>query len=361
MCAVAFVGIALSLVSTVNSIEKDEIFKELWQITAGIGVGSATNRHTVQPYSYVNSPRENVLPLGMATNKPKEESKSENTEQEKDDPEEPPFVPEIQGHPVVSLDMSEQQTKDRLLCKNESKYSVDVNQYAKSEYPLKLSVPASAPNTETPVILIIHSHGTECYLEEGQKYYDSSTPTRSHDKEKNVVAVGKTLADTLNGLGIPTLHVDIMFDEKSYSDSYSLSEKAVMEYIEKYPSIQYVFDVHRDSVVRENSENIKPLTLIDNLPTAQAMFVVGTDSKGANHPQWTTNLTVASIFQYRLTEKYGNLMRPINIRAASFNAEHAAGSLLIEIGTCGNTLSEAKNCAVLLGQTIAEIILNDGL
>ena len=54
-------------------------------------------------------------------------------------------------------------------------------------------------------------------------------------------------------------------------------------------------------------------------------------------------------------------MRPINIRAASFNAEHATGSILIEIGTCGNTVSEAKNCAVLLATTIANVILNDGI
>ena len=183
----------------------------------------------------------------------------------------------------------------------------------------------------------------------------------NNDINNNIVAVGKTLTDTLNAKGVPTLHCEIMFDEQSYSQSYNLSENAIKDYLTQYPSIQYVFDVHRDSIIKTNNEKVKALATIDGKPTAQAMFVVGTDSSGAEHPNWLDNLTVASVFQYSMIEKYGNVMRPINLRAASFNAEHTTGSILIEIGTCGNTLTEAKNCAILLGNTIADIILNDGL
>ena len=277
-----------------------------------------------------------------------------------DSPQDPP-TPPTSSFPIISIDLSENQTVNNITYKNESKYTPNLNQLTKKDYPIKYTKTVDANNTFQPVVLIIHTHGTECYMPENQTTYTYDTMTRINDKNNNVVAVGKVLADTLNSKGVPTLHCDIMFDEQSYSQSYDLSEKAVKEYLAQYPSIQYVFDVHRDSIIKGNKEKVKTLAMIDGTPTAQAMFVVGTDSSGAEHPNWLDNLTVASVFQYSMIEKYGNIMRPINLRAASFNAEHTPGSILIEIGTCGNTLSEAKNCAVLLGNTISDIILNDGI
>ena len=273
----------------------------------------------------------------------------------------PPTTPPTSFFPIISIDLSENQTVNNITYKNESKYTPNVNQLAKKDYPIKYAKTVDANDSFQPVVLIIHTHGTECYMPENQTTYTYDTVTRTNDKNNNVVAVGKVLADTLNSKGVPTLHCDVMFDEQSYSQSYNLSEKAIKEYLAQYPSIQYVFDVHRDSIIKTNNEKVKTLATVDGTPTAQAMFVVGTDSSGAEHPNWLDNLTVASVFQYSMIEKYGNIMRPINLRAASFNAEHTPGSILIEIGTCGNTLSEAKNCAALLGNNISDIILNDGL
>jgi len=257
--------------------------------------------------------------------------------------------------------MSEKQSANNLTYKNESKYTPDINELTKKEYPLKYSMATSLTPDTSPIVLIIHTHGTECYTPDNTSTYTNETPTRTTDVNNNVVAVGKVFAETLRQNGIPTIHCETMFDAESYSDSYNLSEKAVKDYIRKYPSIQYVFDIHRDSIIKTDKEKIKPATTINGESTAQAMFVVGTNSSGANHPNWLNNLTVASIFQYSLVEKYGTLMRPINLRSASFNAEHAPGSILIEIGSCGNTLSEAKNCAYFLADTISQIILSDGL
>ena len=366
LCATAIFGIVISVVYTASNTPMTAFLNPLWSSSLGLYTNSKNETFEIQtkkPYTYINIPKSADVPIGLIDNKPYEPdnndppSTTEETQQQKQETDQPVS----NGFPIVALDMSEKQTKDKLLCKNDSKYSPDVNELAKSEYPIKYSKQVFSNGADQPVVLIVHTHGTECYMPENTSTYTSDTPTRTQDKNNNVVAVGKVLADTLNDCGVPTIHCETMFDAQSYSDSYNLSEKAVIEYIKKYPSIQYVFDVHRDSIVRENNEKIKTLSLIDNTPTAQAMFVVGTDSGGADHPNWTNNLTVASIFQYRLVEKYGTLMRPINIRYASFNAEHAPGSILIEIGTCGNTLSEAKNCANLLGKTISEIILNDGL
>lgn len=311
------------------------------------------------PYSYINSPKEPYLPYaallydGSASLKPPETVPPQNDET--DEPELPEGV-----YPVIPLDMSEGQTENSLFYRNESKYSPDINALAGSEYPLKYAQNASSPQDSAPIVLIIHTHGTECYLPDGQETYTADTPTRSTDRSINVVAVGEALAAALTENGIPTVHCKTMFDEKSYSESYDLSERAVLDYIKQYPSIQYVFDVHRDSIATDNGK-AKPVSVIDGSPTAQAMLVVGTDTAGAPHPNWMDNLTVASVFQKALVSRYKTLMRPISLRASSFNAEHTTGSVLIEIGTCCNTISEAKNCAALLGKTISSVILSDGL
>ncbi|MBQ2278009.1 MAG: stage II sporulation protein P, partial [Clostridia bacterium] len=53
------------------------------------------------------------------------------------------------------------------------------------------------------------------------------------------------------------------------------------------------------------------------------------------------------------------LMRDINLRSASFNAQYTSGSLLVEIGSCASTLDEAKNAAELFADHLAREILGN--
>ncbi|MBQ4116058.1 MAG: stage II sporulation protein P [Clostridia bacterium] len=362
---ISFIGFSLITASAVLNPPTLSVINNITATGLGIlppSTYSAFNSTiTPEPYKYINLPKDIGTPAGIEyyNTLSKEDITIEGQDPTPEPPQQEPPLP-TNSFPIISLDMSDNQKPNDLKYKNESKYSPDINELLKREYPLDYTKSVSSNNEIQPLVLIIHTHGSECYSPEGVQAYTADTPTRVLDTASNVVAVGKVLADELNARGVHTIHCTTMFDAESYSDSYNLSEKAVKEYLAKYPSIQYVFDIHRDSITRANNEKIKPLTKVNGTPTAQAMFVVGTDSGGANHPNWLDNLTVASHFQNKLIEKYGNIMRPINLRKASFNAEHAPGSLLIEVGSCGNTLSEAKNCALLLGETIAEIILTDG-
>jgi stage II sporulation protein P len=362
---ISFIGFSLL---TASAVLNPPTLSVINNITAtGLGI-LPTNTYSAfnstispEPYKYINLPKDIRIPAGIEyyNTLPKEDITTEGQDPPPEPPQQEPTLP-ANSFPIISLDMRDNQKPNDLKYKNESKYSPDINELLKRDYPLNYAKTVSSNNETQPLVLIIHTHGSECYSPEGVQAYTADTPTRVLDTASNVVAVGEVLADELNSRGVHTIHCTTMFDAESYSDSYNLSEKAVKDYLAEYPSIQYVFDVHRDSITRANNEKIKPLTKVNGINTAQAMFVVGTDSGGANHPNWLNNLTVASHFQNKLIEKYGNIMRPINLRKASFNAEHAPGSLLIEVGSCGNTLSEAKNCARLLGETIAEIILTDG-
>ena len=373
LSALCLFGFICSIWHMFLSIDKSKLYTDITQQSLGISGKLLPQTLTAdkpnnKPYTYINIPKTADIPLALflyQSNIGQDQPDNNNPPTVDDNEQTPSTQPNEQAveglFPVIALDMSEQQTANNMLCKNESKYEIDINKLSSAPYPITYTRTVSTNTENQPVVLIVHSHGTECYLPDNTNTYTAETPTRTQDTSLNVVSVGKVFADTLTEKGIPTIHCETMFDKDSYSESYNLSEKAIQEYLKSYPSIQYIFDIHRDSIMRGENEKIKPMVEINGTPTAQAMFVVGTDSGGANHPNWPKNLTVASIFQYGLISKYGNIMRPLNVRSASFNAEHAIGSVLIEIGTCGNTITEAQNCAKLLGETIGDIILNDGI
>ena len=51
-------------------------------------------------------------------------------------------------------------------------------------------------------------------------------------------------------------------------------------------------------------------------------------------------------------------MRPINLREQRFNQQLSKGSIIIEVGTNGNTLDEAKKGAELIANVIVKVLGN---
>ncbi|MBR6916931.1 MAG: stage II sporulation protein P, partial [Clostridia bacterium] len=209
---------------------------------------------------------------------------------------------------------------------------------------------------DAPAVLIVHTHGTESYVEEGTSAYTENTSFRTEDVAKNVVSVGSVMAKVLESQGIGVIHCEEMFDKESYRDSYSRSYAAIKKYLNEYPSIKYVFDVHRDSVIRADMTNVATYAEFEGERTAQVMCVVGTDEGGADHKNWQTNLSLALSIQKEMAELEPTLPRRINLRSAAFNQALSPGSLLLEVGSCANTLAEAKRAAVLCAVAISEAI-----
>jgi len=257
---------------------------------------------------------------------------------------------------IVKTDLSKNPSLGTIYLKNNTDYTVKALDYLSVDTMTIPTVSTPAEPDAPPVVLIYHTHGTEAYAAEGVTSYAKKDLPRSRDITKNVVAVGKVLADTLSACGVPTLHVETMFDSKSYTNSYTYSREAVEEYRKQYPSIQYAFDIHRDALV-SSTYVYKTLTYDGNTPVAQVMLVVGTDSAGAQHPHWRNNLAFAVDAQFLLTKRLSHLVRPICIKNPSYNQQHTGLGCLIEIGTCVNTLAEAKASAKILGETLAGLIL----
>ena len=205
-------------------------------------------------------------------------------------------------------------------------------------------------------VLIIHTHGTEAYTADGALYTEKGSYPRSDKKEENVVCIGDIFEDIFNAAGIKTLHCEIPIDKESYTYAYSNAADIIKDYLKKYPSIKYMFDIHRDAIELSDGSKARMVTAADGQIVSQLMFVVGSDRLVPENKNWRDNLTLAVKLQVALDEKYPGLMRPINIKQGAFNQFYTPLSVLIEVGSDGNYMEEAKRSARILAEQMVKTI-----
>ena len=90
---------------------------------------------------------------------------------------------------------------------------------------------------------------------------------------------------------------------------------------------------------------------------AQLEFVIGSPGGGLEHENWLENLKLACAVQETLYARYPTLMRPVTVRNSRYNQQVTTGSLLIEVGTAGNSLDEALSAAALFAGGFADTVL----
>ncbi len=219
---------------------------------------------------------------------------------------------------------------------------------------------AALAEEEGPQVLIVHTHGSEAYtMPPGQEYVPSGE-SRTTDSQFNVVRVGDEIAAVLEAAGLEVLHDAALHDYPEYSGAYGRSLETVERYLEEYPTIRFVLDVHRDAISDGDGSPYKVISNVEGRSAAQMSFVIGTDGGGLEHPQWRENLKFAAAVQQELAGRYPTLMRPITVRNSRYNQHTTTGSLLVEMGAAGNSLDEALLSARLLGEALAEVILETG-
>ena len=224
-----------------------------------------------------------------------------------------------------------------------------------TDYPLSVSdlqQPFAAHLSEDgPQILILHTHGSEAYTPAGDETIVWSGDHRTTDTRCNVVRVGDEMAEVFGQAGISVLHDRTLYDYPSYAGAYDRSLVAIQNYLKQYPSIRFILDVHRDAIEDGQGNQYKVVSAIDGEGTsAQLSIVVGSDGSGLTHPNWMENLRLAVAIQENALAKYPTLMRPVLLRNSRYNQHATTGSLLVEVGSAGNSPEEA----VLAGRLFAE-------
>jgi len=192
-----------------------------------------------------------------------------------------------------------------------------------------------------PTVLIVHTHGSEAYTPDEKNNFIPDDVDRTIDKDYNVVRVGNELERLLEEAGINVIHDESLHDYPTYSGSYSRSLKTIEAYMEKDPSINIVIDLHRDAFLSGDGTKYRTYAEVNGEPSAQLMFVIGTQEGGLKHQDWEDNLSFALKMQIEAEEKYPKLMRPIHLRSERFNQHCTSGSMILEVGSSGNSLDEA--------------------
>lgn len=209
---------------------------------------------------------------------------------------------------------------------------------------------------EGPHVLIVHTHGSEAYTPSPGLEYTASAAYRTLERDKSVIAVGKVLAETLKENGVSVIHDPKINDYPSYNTSYWTTLQQIEKWKAQYPNIQMVIDIHRDAAEDAQGNAVALSATAGGESCARLMLVVGTDQGGLSHPNWQENLANALKLQAVLQGAYPGLCRPMDLRTERFNQHAAPGSILVEVGTHGNTLPQAINSARLLGEAIANMI-----
>lgn len=207
-----------------------------------------------------------------------------------------------------------------------------------------------------PTVLIFHSHTSEGYqMTENENYFKGYTD-RTNDETRNVVRVGTEIVRVLKEYGIGVVHDKVIHDD-SYSGAYGHSRNTVMQYLEKYPSIKVVIDVHRDAIHPSDKEKIAPTAVINGKKSAQVMIITGVEEgKVESFPNWEKNLRFALALQQQAQNQYEGLMRPVLFSPRKYNMDTSYCGILLEMGSDANTLREAVYAGALVADSLANLL-----
>ena len=197
--------------------------------------------------------------------------------------------------------------------------------------------PLDWPEAPGPRVLIIHSHSCESYTQSEGHTYLPDANFRTLDLSCNMIAVGDALLEELGALGVEAVHDRTLNDYPSYNRSYAVAREKIADWLEQYPSIVMVLDLHRDALEQPVRETVER----DGQVLAPLMLVVGTDEGGLSHPNWPDNLSCALKLQALGNRDEPSLFKRISFRASRFNGDMSPGALIVEVGSTENTLEEA--------------------
>ena len=212
--------------------------------------------------------------------------------------------------------------------------------------------PLDWPDAPGPKVLIIHSHSCESYTQSEGHSYVPDANFRTLELSCNMIAVGDALAEALGELGVETVHDRTLNDYPSYNRSYAVAREKIAAWLEQYPSVVMVLDLHRDALEQPVRETVER----DGQILAPLMLVVGTDEGGLRHPHWQANLSCALKLQALGNRDEPSLFKRISFRASRFNGDMSPGALIVEVGSTENTLEEACASMPYLARCVAELL-----
>ncbi len=203
-----------------------------------------------------------------------------------------------------------------------------------------------------PKVLIFHTHATEGFIKNLDELNDKNVSSWTRDTRNNIVRVGAELAHYLEKkYDIDVIHNGTEHDYPDYNRSYINAYKTLSSILPGNPSIKVALDIHRDAMA---NGKLRVTQNVNGKTCAQVMIVVA-----AGNPNWKENFKFAVKIQEKLNKYAPGLARPIYISKYTYNQNMTPGSLTIEIGGNGNTLSECLESTKYLAMALSEVLSNE--
>lgn len=199
-----------------------------------------------------------------------------------------------------------------------------------------------------PIIYLYNTHQLENYNNKNLSIYNI-TP--------NVLMASYILKEKLNKNGISTIVEDTNLSEFlnlnhwNYASSYKATRMLLLEKMNKYDSLKYFIDIHRDSVNRNSTT-----ATINNKNYAKILFVVGLE-----HKNYEYNLEVTNKLNDLIKETYPSLTKGIYKKSGKgvdgiYNQDVDKNCILIEIGGVDNTIEEVYNTLEVLSNVLTKFV-----
>lgn len=205
-------------------------------------------------------------------------------------------------------------------------------------------------DVKDPILYLYNTHQLETYSNQGL----------NNNMVPNVMMASSLLKEKLNKNGIKTVFEDTnLFNFISEmglpkDELYGGSRVFISNAKEKYPTLKYYIDIHRDSV----NKDISTIN-IDNKNYARILFVLG-----VSNSNYRENNVMMSRLSEIINNKYPKLSRgvyevDIPDWPEIYNQDLDKNVILIELGAKDNTMNEVINSVEVLSNAISEYIKGD--
>ncbi|MGI6330065.1 MAG: stage II sporulation protein P [Bacilli bacterium] len=216
-----------------------------------------------------------------------------------------------------------------------------VTEYIKDPNPI---------NINNPLVYIYNSHQLENYHPKYLEIYNI-TP--------NVMMASYMLKEKLNNLGIKTIVEEanliefMRLNNWNHASSYKASRIFMLDAKNKYSSLEFYLDIHRDSIKR-NASTIS----INGKSYAKILLLIGLEN-----PQYKENLKMAEAINSLLNKHYPGLSRGILKKQGKgvdgiYNQDISPQALLIEIGGVDNNIEEVLNTVEAFSLVFSKYVNN---
>lgn len=200
-------------------------------------------------------------------------------------------------------------------------------------------------DVDSPIVYIYNSHQLENYSDKDLNIY-GITP--------NVLMASYVFRESLDEKGISAIVEEANMSEIlannnwNYAYSYQASRSLLEEKKNKYSSLKYFIDIHRDSISHDYST-----VSINSQNYAKVLFVIGQD-----YASWEENNTLANKFSNALNKAYPGISRGVMLKQGInvngiYNQDLSPNCLLIEVGALENTIEEVYNTVKALANVFA--------